>query len=116
MNIRLLAQFANIALGIWLMAAPAVLGYDDPAQTMGHIIGPLTASFATIALWEVTRPLRWVNLLLGFCLLLAPWVLGYPLLPLLNSTLVGLITMAFALVRGKVRSQFGGGWSVLWSK
>jgi hypothetical protein len=43
-------------------------------------------------------------------------VLGYPILPLLNSTLIGLLAMAFALVRGEVRSQFGGGWSVLWSK
>ena len=63
--------------GIWLMMSPAVLGYADPARANDRIIGPIVASLATIAMWEVSRPLRWVNVVLGAWLLVAPWLLGH---------------------------------------
>ena len=59
------------------MASPAVLDYADPARANDRIIGPIVASMATIAIWEVTRPLRWVNVVLGAWLLIAPWLLGH---------------------------------------
>ena len=107
------AQLASCLLGVWLMAAPAVLGYGDPARTSDHIVGPLAASFAFVAVWQVTRSLRWANLPLGAWLLVAPWVLGYELVPLLNSSAVGLLLMGLACVRGKVTQRFGGGWASL---
>ena len=109
------AQIINVILGVWLMAAPAVLGYTGPARTHDRIIGPLAVSCAVIALWEVTRPMRWGNVALGAWLLVAPWVLAYGWTPTVNSSAVGLLLMAFALVRGEVQPQrFGGGWSALW--
>jgi hypothetical protein len=50
------AQCLNAMLGIWLMAAPTILGYGGPARTNHQIVGPLAVSCAVIALWEVTRP------------------------------------------------------------
>jgi hypothetical protein len=109
------AQLINAMLGIWLMAAPTILGYGGPARTNSHIVGPLAVSCAVIALWEVTRPVRWGNLALGLWLLVAPWVFTDTWGALFNSSLVGLLLMAFALVRGTVEPQrFGGGWSALW--
>jgi hypothetical protein len=109
------AQFINMMLGIWLMAAPTILGYVGPARTNHHIVGPLAVSCAVIALWEVTRPLRWGNLVLGLWLLVAPWVFTGAWAAFLNGSLVGLFLMAFALVRGTAEPQrFGGGWSALW--
>ena len=64
------AQIINVILGVWLMAAPDVIGYTGPARTNDRIIGPLAVSCAVIALWEVTRPMRWGNLALGVWLLL----------------------------------------------
>ena len=109
------AQLINAMLGIWLMAAPTILGYGGPARTNAHIVGPLAVSCAVIALWEVTRPLRWGNFALGLWLLLASWMFTDTWAVFLNSSLVGILLLSFALVRGTVEPQrFGGGWSALW--
>lgn len=109
------ARLINTALGIWLMAAPAVLGYGGVASTNHRIVGPIVAAFAVIAIWEVTRSLRWINVPLGAWLVVAPLVLGYPALDaLINGLVVGLLIVAMATVRGNITQQFGGGWSVLW--
>jgi hypothetical protein len=96
------------------MAAPEVLGYPDPARTHDRIIGPVAASMAIIAVWQVARSVRWVHLILGGWLVLAPWVLGYDTAALLHSTAVGALMSGCALVRGKVEQRFGGGWASLW--
>ena len=105
------AQILNAILGIWLMAAPAILRYGDPAQTNDRIVGPIAATFAIVAWWEATRSTRWVNLPIGVWLVLAPWVLGYDATAaIVNSMLVGLVMAACATVRGKVEKRYGGGW------
>ena len=108
------ARLLNAAVGIWLMAAPAVLGYGAPAATNDRLVGPIAASFAIIALWEVTRPVRRVNLGLGVWLIAAPLVLGYGTLPAVNSVIVGVLLTGLSLVRGEVTGQFGGGWRTVW--
>jgi hypothetical protein len=108
------ARLVSAALGIWLMAAPAVLDYAGAARTNDRIVGPIVASLAVIAIWETTRSLRWANLPLGGWLLIAPWVLGYPADATWNSLVVGALLLALGLVRGPVNGHFGGGWSALW--
>lgn len=110
------AQAICTLLGIWLMAAPAVLGYDRPAATSDWIVGPLIATFACIAIWEATRSLRWCNLPLGVWLLIAPWLFEYSTEARVNSMAVGIAVAALACVKGRITEQFGGGWSVLWQR
>lgn len=50
-------QVLNTALGVWLIAAPAAIGYAGSARINDGIFGPLVASIAVIAIWEATRPL-----------------------------------------------------------
>ena len=108
------AQIVNVILGVWLLIAPAVLGYGDPARTNDRIVGPLAAAVATIAAWEVTRAVRWVNLVLGLWLFAAPWLLGYEADAMFNAMIVGLVLAACALVRGDYRPErFGRGWAAL---
>ena len=107
------ARIVNTLLGLWLMAAPELVGYVDPARTHDRIIGPLVASVAIIAMAECMRPVRWANLLLGVWLLCAPWVLGYMPVALFNSLAVGLLMSGCALVRGRITHSFGGGWAAL---
>ena len=107
------AQLANSLLGIWLMAAPAVLGYGDPARMNDRIVGPIAASFAFIAVWEVTRGLRRFNVALGAWLVVAPWMLGYDTVATVNSTAVGPFLIFFAALGGTVGQRFGGGWASL---
>jgi len=110
------AQVINTMLGLWLMAAPAALGYGRPAATNDWIVGPLVATFACIAIWECTRSLRWLNAPLGVWLLIAPWLLDYSWEARANSVAVGLAITALAFVGGQITEQFGGGWSVLWER
>lgn len=109
------AQMINVGLGLWLMAAPALIGYGDPARTNDRIVGPLVASFAVISIWEVTRPIRWVNVALGMLLLIVPWALGYgDVIETLHSFAVGALIAALAAIRGRITQSFDGGWSSLW--
>ena len=106
-------QIINTLLGIWLVAAPAVLGVSDAAETNDRIIGPLIASFAMVAIWQVTRPLRWVNVPLGAWLILAPWILGYGTTSTVNSMLVGVAVIALSTIKGKLTHKYGGGWRAI---
>lgn len=108
------ARVLSTLLGLWLMAAPAVLGYGDPARTVDRILGPIAASLAVIAMGEATRPVRHVNLVIGLLLLIAPWVLGYATVPTLNSMLAGAAMLGLSRVRGRVKERFDGGWRSVW--
>ena len=70
------------------------------ARANDRIIGPIVASLATIAMWEVARPLRWVNVILGAWLLIAPWVpvLAHP--ARWNSLATGALILICSLVKG----------------
>jgi hypothetical protein len=109
------AQIINAAIGIWMMAAPAVLLYNKAGADSCHIIGPVIATFAIVACWEVTRVVRKVNIPLGLWLLLAPWMLGYTeILPTINDMMCGALIIIFAFVRGEVNGTYGGGWQAIW--
>jgi hypothetical protein len=48
----------SAVLGIWLMAAPAVLGVTGTAADSNHLAGALVVTWAVIAFGEVARPVR----------------------------------------------------------
>ena len=111
----MMARLVNVALGVWLMAAPAALGYGAAAAVNDRIAGPLAAAFAVVAMSEATRPLRWAGAPLGIWLLAAPWVLGYSgAAPTVNNLLTGAALVLLAPLGGSIRSRLGGGWSYLW--
>ena len=107
------AQLAGTAVGLWLMAAPSILGYGNPARMNDLVVGPMIASFAFIAVWEVTRGVRRVNLILAAWLLVAPWVLGYGIAAAVNSTVVARCLLLLASMGGSVTQAFGVGWTSL---
>jgi hypothetical protein len=109
------ARILNTGLGLWLMAAPAVLGFtDSPAATNHRIVGPLVVTFAFVAIWQVTRALRRINLASGLWLLAAPWIFGFPTDATVNAMVCGAAIAALSLVQGTRDTSFGGGWRVLW--
>lgn len=109
------ARIFNIVIGIWLMSAPGLLNYGAAAADNGHIIGPVIATFATVACWEATRAVRKWNYPLGVWLLVAPWILGYGSdISIISDMLSGVMVLVFASVRGRVKGKYGGGWRVLW--
>ena len=110
-------QLAAFTLGVWLTAAPGVLGFGEPARSNFHVVGPLVAMVALTAAFEVTRPVRWLNLPLGVWLAIAPWALGYTGWPETAWGVGGGLAVAgLAAVRGAVTEPYGGGWPAVWRK
>lgn len=93
------ARLINIALGVWLMLAPWVLGYDFAiARTNDIWVGILVALAALVALaWQ---PARWANTALGAWLIIAPFALGYAAwdAAAINDVVVGAVVLAVSLV------------------
>lgn len=111
----MIARLLEAGLGIWLMAAPAVLAYGPPAAHSDRIAGPLIASLGIIAAWRIARPLRHLNLLIGAWLVLAPLVVGFGGAAAADSVAVGLAVAALSRFGGGAHDgAFGGGWSSLW--
>lgn len=111
------AHLVNTALGLWLMAAPGLFGYETAAADSGHIVGPVIVTFSVTALWECTRGMRKWNCPLAAWLLIAPWVLGYDsVVAIVSDMSCGVLVFVFSSIRGEVSKKYGGGWSVLFNK
>lgn len=111
------SRLLSAAIGIWLIAAPGVLHYAPGAQTNDRIVGPLVVSFSIIAIWQITRALRWLNLPLGLWLIVAPGLLDHVSKVARWSDLAaGIVLVALAFVRGPCPHRFAGGWPSLWQK
>jgi hypothetical protein len=109
------AQIVNTLIGIWLTASPDVFKYKDSGVDSNHILGPVIATIAMVACWEVTRGMRKWNVPLALWLVLAPWILGYDTtLPILNDMICGVIILSLSMVKGKIKGSYGGGWRSLW--
>ena len=108
-------RFLGVVAGIWLMAAPSMLGYTGVWRTNDSIAGAVAVSAAIIAMSEATRAVRWVNVAVGAWLLVSPIVLPLGQAPLWHRMLAGLLLLSTASVRGRMRSRVGGGWPAVWS-
>lgn len=103
-----------IATGIWIMAAPALLGYSGSAATNDRIVGPIAAAAAWIAASEATRSMRWVNLPLGLWMIASPLLLDHAAAATIHSIVSGIVLIATALAIGPLpRHSYGGGWKAL---
>lgn len=110
------ARLVSAGLGVWLMAAPALLDYAGRARTIDRIAGPLAAAFAVIAVWEVVRGLRWVELALGLALVMPWWAGTGDLAISLLNVITGLLLMGLAPLGGAVAGRYGGGWRALFRR
>jgi hypothetical protein len=100
---------AGALVGVWLMAAPSVLGLAGAAADTTHIAGALVATFAVIAFAEPARLTRYLNVLCGLWVILAPWVLdGGSANWTWIAGVTGLALIALSLRRGAVEDRYGG--------
>lgn len=111
MTAHLGARIVAVATGVWLMCAPVILDYGDPARSNDRIIGPIAGAFAFVACWDVLIAMRWATLPLGVWLIVAPAVLQYGSVAAWVSSLVsGVMIASAAFVAHDVGEKFGGGW------
>jgi energy-converting hydrogenase Eha subunit E len=111
-----IARLVAVATGVWLMCAPAVLGYGDPAATNDRIFGPVAAAVAFVAMWPVVRSLRWAVAPVAVWLFVAPILLAYDDTAAVLSTELSALVLAVTVPLGPTDQRFGGGWSAVWSK
>jgi hypothetical protein len=104
------AAALSAAIGIWLMAAPAVLGTDEPAASFDHVVGPIAASFGTIALWRAVRVTNRANVLTGVVLLASVFVDGRPVESVANAIVCGVALVLLGLTPIRGEDRFAGGW------
>ena len=117
----MIPRLVNVALGVWLMAAPAILGYSTTSSLANGIdraIGPFVASAAIIAIWPEVRPVRWVNVFLGLLLAVGVPIVAlltnYPVAGVVSAMVTGVAVAGVATIRGPLDARFGGGWRSIW--
>jgi hypothetical protein len=99
---------ASVAVGLWMMFAPAVLGSEGAAAASDNLVGALIVTVAAISTAEVIRAFRFVNVLLGVWLLIAPWALvGASTAALWSNMIAGVAIVILTLRRGTVRERYG---------
>jgi uncharacterized membrane protein len=99
---------ACAALGVGLMAAPAVLGVTGAAAGNDQLVGALVVTFAVIGFGEPSRAARWVNVPLGLWLVAAPWVLWDDTsAPRWHEPVVGVLVVLLSMRKGRVGERFG---------
>lgn len=98
----------SAALGLWIMAAPVVLGATGLAADSDHLVGALVVTWAVIAFGEVARPVRLLNVLMGLWLVGAPWLLaGATPLSIWNNVIIGVSLVILSVRRGRIEERFG---------
>lgn len=102
--------------GVCMMALPAVFDYSGAARVNDQVVGPIVATLGLVAMWEVTRPVRWVNLLLAAWMIAAVFALDYPFVGGTAVLATAVLAGVLSLVRGERRHDVGGGWAALWRR
>lgn len=110
----MIPRIITVGAGLWLMFAPAVLGYGDPAAANDRLVGPTVAGIAFVAIWKEVRAIRWVNMPLAVWLALAPFVLGYGAVASTVSSIAAAVVIAATTPPSPADpSRYGGGWRAL---
>jgi hypothetical protein len=95
-------------LGVWLMAAPALLGTSGAAASSSHVAGALVVTWSVIGFGEVARPARLLNIPTGVWIAVAPWVVGGASdVSRWADPLTGLVLVVLSLPRGRIQERFG---------
>lgn len=85
----------NVVAGVWLIAAPFVLGFTGVADEMWNhiIVGLCVLILAAIRVgkWHSNSWMSWVNVVLGAWLIIVPFTLNFAETTLWNSVIVGLV-------------------------
>lgn len=100
---------ASAALGLWVVASPAIFDSSGTAADSDNLVGALIATTAAIAWAEVARPVRYLNVAFGIWLIAAPWLVGGASTgSVANDVIAGAALIALSLPLGRIREHYGG--------
>ena len=100
---------AVTALGVWLLAAPAVFGVDirAGAADVAHIGGAFVIVVAVIAMAEVVRALRLLNVVAGVLMAGLIFLTGPEIGYAIAVVMTGLAVAALSVPRGHITESYG---------
>lgn len=96
------ASGISFLMGLWLIAAPFLLGYGGTASQwddigLGFLVGGI-GLIRMISPEKNTNWLSWVNVALGGWLIAAPFLLSYTgAVPIINDVILGIIVASMSL-------------------
>ncbi len=89
----------SVALGLWLMFAPAVFGSTGAAAYSDHLVGALT---------DVGRAVRFVNIVFAAWVIVAPWILGGATPESRwRNIIIGALVILLSFPLGKIGERYG---------
>lgn len=101
--------FLVLFLGVWIMMAPAILGYEGAVADSDNLVGALIVTFAVISMSEVARSVRFINFAFGGWMIAAPFVLGAESSAAMwNDVLAGAVLIALSIPKGDIGDDKGG--------
>ena len=99
---------ASAALGLWLMASPAILHTSRSAADSDHLVGALVITVAITALAEVGRIARFIGIAFAAWLIAAPWLLtGGTSASKWTGVTVGVLLIVATVPRGPIKERYG---------
>lgn len=104
------ARGVTVLLGVWLVAAPAVLAYGGVAADADRIVGPVVATIGAVSASTVVAGLRWLNLLAVPWLVLVPALVGAPGDAILADAVVAVALALVTPVEARSDARYGTGW------
>ncbi len=105
-----LRHLIGAAIGLYLMASPAVLGLSEFARTDVRVTGPIVFFVSMLAVWPATRWFGRLNVFAGMWLIFGPILLEAPTEAILTEIAIGAILIALSYFAGDTASQIGSGW------
>jgi len=97
----------SAALGLWLMASPALFKTQGSVAHSDHVLGALVVTVAIIAFAEVARAARFINVLLALGIIVLPWLLGGTVLVAgINDLIVGALIIVLSIPPGKIKNTY----------
>lgn len=103
--------FVAIAVGLWFMFSPSVLGYSGKLADSNHLVGAIAIAMSIIAMSEVVRSLRFINFLFAAWLVASLWIFGQSGGMILWTQLAGAILLAAMSIRKGIINDTHGGFN-----
>jgi hypothetical protein len=98
----------SAAIGVWLMASPAILGGIGSAANSHYLTGAWVVTWSVIALGQIARPVRLLNVPAGLWIAAAPWLLAGGDVSQWSDLAAGVALLILSIHRGRIDEQFGG--------
>jgi hypothetical protein len=101
--------FAQLVIGIWLMARPDIIPFPGRTADCDHFLGAIVVTVAAVASAEVTRIVRFINIPLGLLLIIAAILLARELPIVFFSELFsGILLIIVSLPKGPIVERYAG--------